>query len=196
MKGYCFKDTRLGRVQGNPKVHKTTNPLRRIINGRHGATENIAEFVENKLSENVSNLPSFIKDLTDFLNKLNSIPQQSPYNTIMFRLDVKALYPSVPREEAKRACRKVLDKRTNHNLHTDDALKLIDIVLENNIFSFNDNHYIQTEDRAIGSKLGLNYACTYKCIWKKGKDNSFSCVINICLSTGDNSTMSGVCDSR
>jgi len=45
----------------------------------------------------------------------------------MLFLDVKALYPSVPREEAKLACRKALDIRTNHNLPTDDALKLIDI---------------------------------------------------------------------
>jgi hypothetical protein len=55
----------------NSKVHKTNNRLRVIINGRHGATENIAEFVENELSENVSNLPSFIKDSTDFLNNLS-----------------------------------------------------------------------------------------------------------------------------
>jgi hypothetical protein len=43
---------------------------------------------------------------------------------------------STPREEAKRACRKALNKRTNHNLPTDYALQLIDIVLENNLFSF------------------------------------------------------------
>ena len=168
MKGYFLpKDTRPGRVLCNSKVHKTNNRLRVIINGRHGATENIAEFVENELSENVSNLASFIKDSTDFLNKINYIPQPLPYNTIMFCLDVKALYPSVPREEAKRACRKALDKRTNHNLPTDDALILIDIVLENNIFSFNNNHYVQTEGTAIGSKLGMNYACTYLDEWER-----------------------------
>ena len=62
MKGYFLpKDTRPGRVQGNPKVHKTNNPLRVIIYGRHGATENITEFVEKELSKNVSNLPSFIR---------------------------------------------------------------------------------------------------------------------------------------
>jgi flavodoxin len=41
-----------------------------IITGRHGTTKNIAEFVEKELSENVSNLPSFIKESTDFLNRL------------------------------------------------------------------------------------------------------------------------------
>jgi hypothetical protein len=125
MKGYFLaKDRRPGHVQGNPKVHKTNNPLRLIINGRHDATENIAEFVENELSENVSNLPSFIKDSTDFLNKLDYIPHPLPYNTIMFCLDVKALYPSVPREEAKRACRMALDKRPNHNLPHRRRLKI------------------------------------------------------------------------
>jgi hypothetical protein len=125
LKGYFLaKDRRPGHVQGNPKVHKTNNPLRLIINGRHDATENIAEFVENELSENVSNLPSFIKDSTDFLNKLDYIPQPLPYNTIMFCLDVKALYPSVPREEAKRACRMALDKRPNHNLPHRRRLKI------------------------------------------------------------------------
>ena len=70
MKGYFLpKDTRSGRVQGNPKVHNTNNPIRVIIYGRHGATENITEFVEKELSKNVSNLPSFIKDSTNFLNK-------------------------------------------------------------------------------------------------------------------------------
>ena len=168
MKGYFLPiDTRPGRVQGNPKVHKTNNPLRVIITGRHGTTENIAEFVEKELSENFSNLPSFIKESTDFLNKLNYIPQPLPYNTIMLCLDVKALYPSVPREEAKRACRKALNKRTNHNLPTDDALQLIDKVLENNIFSFNNNHYVQTEGTAIGSKLDMNYACTYLEEWER-----------------------------
>ena len=168
MKGYFVpKDTRPGRVQGNPKVHKTNNPLRVIITGRHGTTENIAEFLEKELSENVSNLPSFIKESNDFLNKLNSIPQPLPYNTIMFCLDVKALYPSVPREEAKRACRKALNKRTNHNLTTDDALQLIDKVLENNIFSFNNNHYVHTDGTAIGSKLDMNYACTYMEEWER-----------------------------
>ena len=52
----------------------------------------------------------------------------------MFCLDVKALCPSVPRNETRNACRIALDKRTNPKLPTEDTLKLIETVLENNIF--------------------------------------------------------------
>jgi hypothetical protein len=42
MKAYLLpKDTRPGRVQGNPKIHKNNHPLRGIINGQHTTTENI-----------------------------------------------------------------------------------------------------------------------------------------------------------
>jgi hypothetical protein len=37
----------------------------------------------------------------------------------------------------------------------------MDLVLENNNFRFDNKHFLQTEDTAIGSHLGMNYACTY-----------------------------------
>jgi hypothetical protein len=46
---------------------------------------------------------------------------------------------------------------------------MLDLVLENNNFSCNDKHYIQTEGIAIGLHLGMNYACTctFLADWKK-----------------------------
>ena len=91
--------------------------------------------LQSELSENIKQLPSYIKDTTDFfLKKLQSIEQPLPPETIMFCFDVKALYPSVPRNETRNACRIALDKRTNPKLPTEDTLKLIETVLENNIF--------------------------------------------------------------
>jgi hypothetical protein len=67
MKAYLLpEDARPGRVQGNPKIHKNNHPLRGIINGQHTTTENIAEFIESELNENIKQLPSYIKDTTDF----------------------------------------------------------------------------------------------------------------------------------
>ena len=47
-----------GRLQGNPKIHKGTIPLRTIVNGRNHPTEKMAEVVENELREHVTSLPS------------------------------------------------------------------------------------------------------------------------------------------
>jgi hypothetical protein len=64
------------------------HPLRGIINGQHTTTENIAEFIESELNENIKQLPSYIKDTTDFLNKIQSIEQPLPPEAIMFCLDI------------------------------------------------------------------------------------------------------------
>ena len=144
LKDYLIpKGTQPGKVQGNPKIHKKNHPFRTIINGSNHATETMAKVVEQELSENVRNLNTYIKDTTDFLQKLNNISQPLPNETIMFCLDVKALYPSVPRIEAKSACKTALENRTTKTISTDSVLEMMDLVLENNNFRF-DNKYFFT----------------------------------------------------
>ena len=167
MKKYLLpKEPRRGRVQANPKMHKTGNPQRLIINGRHTATENMAEVVENELSTHVKSMTSYIKDTTDFLNKIENIQQPVSHQAIMFCLDVRALYPSVPRDEARIAIEEALENRERKRIPTKDVLKMMDIVLNSNIFTFNDKTYVQKIGTAIGSKLGMTYACTYMGKWE------------------------------
>ena len=113
------------------------------------------------------NLKSYIKDTTELLQKLNKIPQPLLGNSTMFCLDVKASYPSVPRKEARIACEKALQKRQKPSIPTVCVLNMLDLVLENNHFGFNSKNYIQTEGTAIGSHLGMNYACTYLGEWEQ-----------------------------
>ena len=61
----------------------------------------------------MTSLPSYIKDTTDFLNKIKNIPQPLPEGTLIFCLDVKALYTSVPRAEARAAVIAALNERSN-----------------------------------------------------------------------------------
>jgi hypothetical protein len=44
---------------------------------------------------------------------------------------------------------------------------MLDLVLENNHFGFSGKNYIQTEGTAIGSHLGMKYACTYLREWEQ-----------------------------
>ena len=84
----------------------------------------------------------------------------------LFCLDVHGLYPSVPRTEAREAVRRPLDEREERFISTDTMLDLMDLVLENNLFEFEDKRYLQQEGTAIGSRLGRNYACTYLGSWE------------------------------
>ena len=159
-----------GKLQANPKIHKKIHkkefPIRTIVNGRNHPTEKMAELVESQLEENVKSLPSYIQDTTDFLNKISTIQQPLPDNTLIFCMDVKGLYPNVPRQQAKIAVTKALEKRKNHLIPTTDVIYMMDTVLQNNNFSFNGRHYLQKEGTAIGSRLGMNYACTYLGEWE------------------------------
>jgi len=103
----------------------------------------------------------------DFLNKIQKVKQPLPKDTIIFCLDVKALYPSVPRDEARAAAIEALNRRKDPEIPTEDVIVMMDTVLENNTFSFNDGHFIQTEGTAIGSRLGMNYASTYMGAWEE-----------------------------
>ncbi|KAH3721882.1 hypothetical protein DPMN_064831 [Dreissena polymorpha] len=78
-------------------------PLRTIMNGRSHPTEKMAEIVEDQLRSHVMSLPSFVRDTMDFLNKIQKVKQPLPEGTLIFCIDVKALYPSVTRDEVRAA---------------------------------------------------------------------------------------------
>ena len=73
---------------------------------------------------------------------------------------MKALCPSVPRAEARTAVNEALNESRNPEIPTEEVVRMMDTVLENNTISFNDGHLVQTEGTAIGSHLGMNYAST------------------------------------
>jgi len=81
-------------------------------------------------------------------------------------MDVTALYPNVPRREARIAAKHALERRSDCSVPTDTVLEMMDSVLENNNFSFKEKHYVQNEGTAIGSRLGMNYASTYLGEWE------------------------------
>ena len=82
-------------------------------------------------------------------------------------MDVRSLYPSVPRKEARSAVRRALERRKDQHVSTETMIEIMDFVVENNNFIFNGQNYVQTEGTAIGSKMGCNYACTFMGEWEE-----------------------------
>ena len=85
----------------------------------------MAEAAEKELEENVTNLPSYIKDTTDFLRKIEIIKHELPNNAILLAMDVKSLYPSIPQTQGLQACQNVLEKRTSHSIDTQAAMEML-----------------------------------------------------------------------
>ena len=62
-----FKDTKT-----LPKIHNENNPGRPIINAVKCRTSEISCFVDHQLQPLVKEIPSYIKDTNDFVNKINN----------------------------------------------------------------------------------------------------------------------------
>ena len=127
----------------------------------------MAKYVEEKLENHVTQQNTYIKDTTDFIRKINKLNLPPEKSLIMFCMDVKALYPSVPRKEARIVVQSTLQESNDADINTDSVLQMMYFILENNNFEFNGQHYTQIDGTAIGSKLGRNYACTYLGAWEK-----------------------------
>ena len=99
---------KINKLKANPKVHKAGNPYRTIVSGIGTATENMAEIAEKELESFVVSSPSYVKDTTDFLNKVQQIEAVTD-QTILFTMNVVKLYPNIPQKEGIQACREGLN---------------------------------------------------------------------------------------
>ena len=64
-------------------------------------TENISTWTDLELQSLVKELPSYIKDNTDFIKKLEEINESYnlPENSLLVSWDVKSLYTNIPHKE-------------------------------------------------------------------------------------------------
>ena len=148
---------RAGRFYLLPKLHKRGCPGRPVISGCNTPTEKISAFVDHHLKPLVAAVPSYVKDTNDFLKKLRDI-STLPSGAIMVTIDVVGLYPHIPHDEGLQSIREALNNRENPEIPTETIVDLAELVLRNNNFEFNENHYLQTLGTAIGTKMAPSYA--------------------------------------
>ena len=93
-----------------PKIHKPGNPGRPIVSSCGAPTEKISQIVDYHLCPLVETLPlpSFIKDTTSFITKLQSL-NNIPEGTFLVTFDVSSLYTNIPHHEGIEACTEALN---------------------------------------------------------------------------------------
>ena len=70
-------------------------PGRSIASGIGALTEYVSAFADRELKPLLANIPSYINDATDFLNKLSRFDNFTD-NNILVTLDVTYIYSSIP----------------------------------------------------------------------------------------------------
>ena len=120
-------------------------------------TERISEYVDHHLRPLVVQIPSYLRDTTDFLRKLSTL-ETLPPGSILVTFDVSSLYTNIPHNKGVAACREALETCPSLAPPTNYLVDLIQQILTLNNFSFNGEHYLQTQGTAMGTRMAPSYA--------------------------------------
>jgi hypothetical protein len=128
MKYLTPEDPKPGHFNILPKIHKENNPGRPIVSANGHPTEKISEFIDFHLRPFVENLPSHIKDTTDYLKKMENLT--IPENTTLVTMDVTSPYTNIPHDDGMAACRKIWEQRTVQEPPTECLVEMLTLVLK------------------------------------------------------------------
>jgi peptide-methionine (R)-S-oxide reductase len=144
-----------------PKVHKNKLPMpgRPIVSANNSPTEKISEVADFFLKPLVQNTRSYVRDTTDFINKLERLPTLTP-GSYLCTVDVTSLYTNIPNDEGIHACHNILNKfRLGLNTPSNNnIIRLLEHVLYMNNFDFNGKHYLQVGGTAMGTRVAPSFA--------------------------------------
>ena len=165
-------DSKPARFYILPKVHRSGSPARPIVSAVGSPTEGLSELVDHFIQPFVPNIPSFIRDTQDFLDRQHAICPL-PVESILCTIDVTALYPSIPNDDGLANLCNALLVNSILKLTINRICDMTELVLMRNVFEFNNKYFIQTSGTAIGTKLAPDYAKLFLSIFEPNMLNQY-----------------------
>ena len=138
--------------------------VRPISSNSNYPTSALSQVIDHLLQPLVRQIPSFIKNTTDFIIKLDTviIPVNQP--VCIFAFDIASLYPNIPIVEAITTIEQSLFEQLpdpNDRLWLKAILEAMLFVLLNTYVEFNDLIFQQICGTAMGTSLAVAFACLY-----------------------------------
>ena len=140
-----------------PKIHKSNNPGRPVISSTNCHTTKLSRFVDHYIQPLAIKIKSYIRDTTDFLNKIKNIGT-IPEKALLVSMDVRALYSNIEHNEGLLSLEEALNNRTIKEPKTEVITTLMKHILTLNNFRFNNKHYLQIKGCAMGTVAAPSYA--------------------------------------
>ena len=155
--------TRTPCFYGLPKIHKTFEkfpPLRPICSGYSSCSSRLSEWVDSFLKPSAMQTSSYIRDTTDFVNKLEEFKNNTSKinDSFLVTMDVSSLYPNIDHGEGIAAGREALERRTSKSVPSDVIADLIAFILKSNTLSFDGKFYHQIKGTAMGTPMAVSFA--------------------------------------
>jgi len=121
------------------KIHKPNNPIRPVVNNRNATSYEIAKFLVNKLHEHQNLKYQYnVKDSTSLANDLTKLKIDENHRIITF--DITDLYVNIPITETLAITKHLFSEHNDEHITT-QMLMLLETVLQQNYFSFQNSTY-------------------------------------------------------
>ena len=130
-----------------PKIHKPNNPGRPTFRSDDYNISRISELVDHYLQPAVTNLKSHVKDMNDFIKKIENVNNTTDHSYLV-SLEVRSLYTNIPHTEGIEVVRKSLQK-SKPSISISIFIKSLGLILLNNVI-FNGVKYLQKKGCALG----------------------------------------------
>lgn len=160
-----IEQPKIGKIYFLPKLHKLPIealegnktdiiiPSRPIVSQCGSYTENIGRLADYFLLPVVQKQPTYLKDTTDFINKLESIKCTS--DVLLVSYDISSMYTNMKIPELLNAVQNACTEAENINydipfIGTQAMISILKVVLERNEFEFAGQYYRQI----IGCSMG------------------------------------------
>ena len=126
----------------NPKIHKLKNSGRPIVSACSCPTELISSYLDKVMTPIVKSAPSYIKASNHALEIFRNF-NFSGENKIIFTMNITSSYTVIPNNEGLVALKYFFNQRPIKKPSSETFLRLAELVLTLNCFSFGDNYYKQ-----------------------------------------------------
>jgi hypothetical protein len=123
-----------------------------------GVTEHISKWIDHHLKRIITSSPTFLRDSREVVQELKAMGPMPPH-VRLFTSDVTAMYTNIEPNVGIAAIKKWIETRKNFpdNYPKEMILKALDLVMDRNIFQFDDTYWHQH----IGTAMGIPCACSY-----------------------------------
>ena len=155
----------VGKLYCNFKVHKEhivnkAPPERPIVSACGSITENIGKFVQHHLDPLAKEHKSYIEDTPDLLRQIEDLNKGEILlpNSILFTCDVIGLFTNITQEDGIEAATEALEERKIKEVPTQFITRLLELVLQYNIFEHDSTLYRQQIGTSMGSKPGPDFS--------------------------------------
>ena len=166
----------------NPKIHKSDTikrailtqkdeyieigeisdlPFRYISGGKNSPISKLAELIGILLKPFYEIIPSYIRDATDFLDKLPKLTKEEVDDILIVTCDIKDMYNNIDRELGMEALIFWLNKFPNllhPRFNISFVTESIEFILENWTFHFNGNYFSLKKGTVTGTEVSPTYA--------------------------------------